>query len=229
MKKMDFEDGKYTLVLGEDGYTVTALRHGEPWRDFVGDSFISYLSQAVFEKAQAPTDECECKRSAKKVSMSGRHVNKTADSLHAPTDDEREILARIIHYETGEPEEESGFVADAILAAGFRRPAQTERSPEFDSLEQELFKHQPVLSMREGSIAGCQCLDRVFHKDTEDWGTHLAEVFESLRPAQVEPTEAQVIAAMRALHEIGDDLIVSERAMRAALKAAFSAGQEEQS
>ncbi len=54
------------------------------------------------------------------------------------------------------------------------------RSPEFEVLEQELFKHQPVLSMEDGSIRGCQCLDRVFHRGTEDWGTHLAEVFENL-------------------------------------------------
>ena len=56
----------------------------------------------------------------------------------------------------------------------------TERTPEFEALEQELYQHQPVLSMKDGSIAGCQCMDRVFYKAVEDWGTHLAEVFQAL-------------------------------------------------
>lgn len=56
-----------------------------------------------------------------------------------------------------------------------------ERTPEFEALEQELYQHQPVLSMVDGSIAGCQCMDRVFYRATaEDWGTHLAEVFLAL-------------------------------------------------
>ena len=44
----------------------------------------SLANQAFIEKAQAPTDELNT--SAKKVYMSGGHVNKTADSLHFPTD-----------------------------------------------------------------------------------------------------------------------------------------------
>lgn len=52
--------------------------------------------------------------------------------------------------------------------------------PAFEALEQELWKHQPVLSMEDGSIRGCQCLDRVFLRGREDWGTHLAEVFRAL-------------------------------------------------
>lgn len=73
-------------------------------------------------------------------------------------------------------------------------PTDDEQTPEFEALEQELFKHQPVLSMTDGSIAGCQCMDRVFRKRTEDWGTHLAEIFESLgsrRTVQGEPSDAQ--------------------------------------
>lgn len=35
--------------------------------------------------------------------------------------DDWEILSRIIRDETGEPEEESGYVADAIVAHGFHR------------------------------------------------------------------------------------------------------------
>jgi len=80
-------------------------------------------------------------------------------------------------------------------------PTGDERTPEFESLEQELFKHQPVLSMTDGSIAGCLCMDRVFYKRTEDWGTHLAEVFEGLgfrRPVSPEPITEEQINAERA-------------------------------
>jgi hypothetical protein len=67
--------------------------------------------------------------------------------------------------------------------------------PAFEALEQKLWKHQPVLSMEDGSIRGCQCLDRVFHRGTEDWGTHLAEVFQALsRAAAPEDDRAMQIA-----------------------------------
>lgn len=45
-----------------------------------------------------------------------------------------------------------------------------------DVVEVDLYRHQPVLSMNDGSIKGCQCSDDVFYKSHEDWGTHLAEV-----------------------------------------------------
>lgn len=60
-----------------------------------------------------------------------------------------------------------------------------DRTPEFEAIEQELFKHQPLLSMQDGSIRGCKCMDRVFVTKTEDWGTHLAEVFTRLSRATV--------------------------------------------
>ena len=72
-------------------------------------------------------------------------------------------------------------------AAGVAPQAESERTPEFESREQELFKHQPVLSMKDGGIAGCKCIDRVFYNQTEDWGTHLAEVFDALA-APVQPS-----------------------------------------
>lgn len=48
-RRHDLEDGKYTVILAEDGHTVRVLRHGEPWRDFIGDKFVSLLVQAFFE------------------------------------------------------------------------------------------------------------------------------------------------------------------------------------
>ena len=72
-------------------------------------------------------------------------------------------------------------------AAGVAPQEPSERTPEFESREQELFKHQPVLSMKDGGIAGCKCMDRVFYNQTEDWGTHLAEVFDALA-APVQPS-----------------------------------------
>lgn len=156
---------------------------------------------AVFEKAQAPTDDERAE-------------------LLAEADD---LVSRWDRAGSWTPDSPIGLVMR--LARFIRRPAQGERSPEFDSLEQELFKHQPVLSMRDGSIAGCQCLDRVFHKDAEVWGTHLAEVFESLRPAQAKPTDAQVERAARSIAEWNTSDVPFElcRAVaRDALRAAFS-------
>ena len=87
-------------------------------------------------------------------------------------------------------------LADALEAAT-RVPVQGEpdddRTPEFEAIEQELFKHQPLLSMQDGSIRGCKCMDRVFVTKTEDWGTHLAEVFTRLSRATV-PDAATEIA-----------------------------------
>lgn len=81
-----------------------------------------------------------------------------------------------------------------------------ERTPEFEALEQDLFKHQPLLSMSDGSIAGCQCMDRVFHKRTEDWGTHLAEVFTDLRrTVQDCPSWQRIYEVAREAQEQGID------------------------
>lgn len=63
----------------------------------------------------------------------------------------------------------------------------------FEDWEQEMFRHQPVLSMHDGGIAGCQCLDRVFVKGREDWGTHLAQIITArLRALSSHPTEETV-------------------------------------
>lgn len=43
-------------------------------------------------------------------------------------------------------------------------------------LEIEMWRHQPVLSMQDGSTRGCQCSDSVFVNEVEDWGSHLAAV-----------------------------------------------------
>ena len=42
--------------------------------------------------------------------------------------------------------------------------------------------------MKDGGIAGCKCMDRVFCNQAEDWGTHLAEVFDALAAAVVQPS-----------------------------------------
>lgn len=42
---LDFEGGKYTAVYKD--HRLTVLRYGEPWRDFVGDKFISTLIDEI--------------------------------------------------------------------------------------------------------------------------------------------------------------------------------------
>lgn len=170
---------------------------------------------------------------------------------NTPTDDEREALIAILEAPLAEESRGRTFsemLADVILVRfGFRRTEVPEPSAEgyaeFESWEQEMFRHQPVLSMADGSIAGCQCLDRVFVKGREDWGTHLASVITSrLGPEpQGEPSDAQVEAAARAIYEARDDefdmrdwddLDSQQRERyvcdaRAALRAAGFAGREE--
>ena len=59
----------------------------------------------------------------------------------------------------------------ALIAAA--RPAPVEGG-ERDALEEWSFEHRPILSMRDGSIASCKCMDRVF-SDGEDWDRHIAD------------------------------------------------------
>ena len=46
--KIDLDDGKYTYVLHADG-RQHALRHGELWRDLVGDKFVYSLAARAEE------------------------------------------------------------------------------------------------------------------------------------------------------------------------------------
>ena len=42
MEKMDFADGKYTVI--NDNGKLTALRYGEPWaRDLAGDNLVYWM------------------------------------------------------------------------------------------------------------------------------------------------------------------------------------------
>ena len=84
-------------------------------------------SELMERLAQAPTDELNT--SAKKVSMSGGHVNKTADSLHVPTDDEREDMIAWLMRDQGDDLSPLGRdYTDAEIADMLRRPAQGEPS-----------------------------------------------------------------------------------------------------
>lgn len=40
-ERMDFDDGKYTVI--NDRGILTALRHGQPWRDLVGDNLVYWM------------------------------------------------------------------------------------------------------------------------------------------------------------------------------------------
>ena len=97
------------------------------------------------EKAQAPTDELNT--SAEKVSMSGGHVNKTADSLHVHTDDEREDMIAWLMRDQGDDLSPLGRdYTDAEIADMLRLPAQTEPTDEqieviADSIESFFEEH----------------------------------------------------------------------------------------
>ena len=98
-------------------------------------------------------------------------------------------LVAALEAKTGARVDMSSAIGVETQLAATRVPVQGEpnddRTPEFEAIEQELFKHQPLLSMQDGSIRGCKCMDRVFYNQAEDWGTHLAEVFTRLSRATV--------------------------------------------
>ena len=126
----------------------------------------------------------------------------TDNRTNEPTEAQVEAAAREWYeqangYETwasasGKHQQVVKVRAARALVAAARVPVQGEpnddRTPEFEAIEQELFKHQPLLSMQDGSIRGCKCMDRVFYNQAEDWGTHLAEVFDALAAAVVQPS-----------------------------------------
>jgi len=50
MKRLNFEDGKYTAWIPEDldiDKVIYIWRYGEPWREFLGDKFISILLDEI--------------------------------------------------------------------------------------------------------------------------------------------------------------------------------------
>lgn len=121
------------------------------------------------------------------------------EEVHTPTDDEREraerLVARLLpaRQTPGTAANIVRYLTEAGLLSHSEVPEpNAEGYAEFEDWEQEMFRHQPVLSMADGSIAGCQCLDRVFVKG-EDWGTHLATIITSRITAepQGEPSDAQ--------------------------------------
>ena len=73
-EKMDFADGKYTVI--NDNGKLTALRHGEPWgRDLVGDNLVYWMlmdslrlkeqRDALLEAMQSIADCCDEEHSAR--------------------------------------------------------------------------------------------------------------------------------------------------------------------
>ena len=44
--RLDFNDGKYTYILHDDG-TQEALRYGEPWRKLIGNNLIYWMGVEV--------------------------------------------------------------------------------------------------------------------------------------------------------------------------------------
>jgi hypothetical protein len=58
IQRIDLDDGKYSVVLNEDIFAFTALRHGEAWRNLCGDNLIL----AMFYEIQRLRDQLEDQR-----------------------------------------------------------------------------------------------------------------------------------------------------------------------
>lgn len=133
-----------------------------------------------------------------------------SDLNQAPTDDEREALAHAIRKGSGASRYQSILLADQILPHldGFRRLAHTKPT-------------DILFSARQGGKS--QALIDSMLTQANERGIRVEVVY-----PQTEPTDAQVNAASKVFW----DRMTREApidAMRAALKAAFTAGQEEKS
>lgn len=83
-RRFDLDGGKYTVILNSDGYTVTALRHGEPWRDFVGDKFVSLLVQEFFERVPVPIEQDPAPRSEDFLPVGTPELPSRVDAYQSP-------------------------------------------------------------------------------------------------------------------------------------------------
>lgn len=102
--------------------------------------------------------------------------------------DEDKVLEHLVRIERPVPTSDAPPTPDDATYA------------EFERQEQELFRHQPVMSRHDGGIVGCQCRDTFFRPDAEDWGTHLALVMRSLLPSPHPPTREQITEAIEEMH-----------------------------
>jgi hypothetical protein len=50
--KITLDNGKYEVVLSENGSSFEALRYGELWRDLVGDNLIYYMFLKIVEQEE---------------------------------------------------------------------------------------------------------------------------------------------------------------------------------
>lgn len=88
------------------------------------------------------------------------------------------------------------------LIAEYERLTAPPTDDEREALEEWSFEHRPILSMRDGSIASCKCMDRVFITGQEDWDQHIADaILASGFRRQGPVTDAQVEAAARVFYE----------------------------
>ncbi|MBP5800757.1 hypothetical protein J2D78_01540 [Microbacterium maritypicum] len=239
-----------------DGPEETCSRHGRSPADLWNLLEADRAALAVFEKAHTPTDDEREDMIAFLLrdhnfeeSPWGRtytdaeiaNALRRSEVVPEPSAHRVELAAATIavaelvrtHRTWGDlldaQKDEYRRVAREVLRATDALPVPTPSDlgyAEFEDWEQEMFRHQPVLSMTDGAIAGCQCLDRVFAKGREDWGKHLASVITArlLEPqgepsgipfydqkmreldairAQGEPSDERVNAALNA-HRLSD-------------------------
>ena len=50
--KISLDNGKYEVVLSENGSSFEAFRYGELWRDLVGDNLIYYMFLKILEQEE---------------------------------------------------------------------------------------------------------------------------------------------------------------------------------
>ena len=56
IEEVKVEGGKYTFQYDTETGRLTCLRHGEPWRDFIGDKAVFALFYSLYDKREKMTD-----------------------------------------------------------------------------------------------------------------------------------------------------------------------------
>jgi PTH2 family peptidyl-tRNA hydrolase len=156
------------------------------------------------------------------------------EAAQKPTDDEREALTRALRGIVDEGIDERDAV-DAILAAGFRRRASPEPSAEaywgeLVALRDRIEEARTAWwSATEQGDNGLIYTDRIADAMDDIWSAIGHADWEPYAPEpQTEPTDAQVVAALRK-YETPDGAIWRYNAfedMRAALRAALNTKEE---
>lgn len=131
------------------------------------------------------------------------------------SDGENVLVGPATHYD---PDDDELFIVpDGLTHGHYWVPASACREhteptdDEREALEDWSFEHRPILSMHDGSIAACKCMDRVFLKGKEGWDQHIADSLIAAgfrRGAPAEPAAREPTPLSRLKDALGEGQVI---------------------